>query len=171
MKVLIAALIGGLAAWLAWSERARQDVVRRLSAARAPAQQAARTAASAAAERAERVAEAASVPRPVADVARRAATSVRSAAGPPGGAGTAPAGGAATVQVQELPDGSWIGNVAWGGRTLSDGAPDPDVVARRLAARLVALPGSGRLDYVTLIRVWKDGRREEREADLTSLLP
>jgi hypothetical protein len=44
------------------------------------------------------------------------------------------------------------------------------VVTRRLAARLAALPGSGRLDAVTLLRVSKDGRREEREADLTSLL-
>ena len=170
MKVLVAALIGGLAAWLYRSERARQEVQRRLAAAPAPIREAAQSVASAAADRAERVAEVASVPPPVQDIASRAATSVRSAAELLGGGATAAPARVAALHLQELPDGSWVGNVAWGGRTLSDGAPDAQVVTRRLAARLAAMPEAGPPAVVKLTRVPKGGQREERESDLASLL-
>jgi hypothetical protein len=110
------------------------------------------------------------VPRPLKDTATRAATAVRAAAENVGG--TVPASGArtATLYAQELPDGSWVGNVAWGGRTLDEGAPEADSVVRRLAAHLVATPEAGRPATVKLIRASRAGEREEREQDVASLL-
>ena len=100
----------------------------------------------------------------------RAATTVRAAAEKVGN--TVPASGTrtATLSVQELPDGSWVGNVAWGGRTLNEGAPEAQLVIRRLAGHLVAMPDAGRPEMVKLIRVSQAGEREEREQDLASLL-
>jgi hypothetical protein len=76
----------------------------------------------------------------------------------------------AVVHLQELRDGTWIGNAAWGGRTLTDAAPDPQLVLRRLAAHLTAMPEAGRPESVKLTRVPQSGQREERELDLGSLL-
>ena len=76
----------------------------------------------------------------------------------------------AILHVQELLDGSWVGNAAWGGRTLSDGASDVQVIIRRLAARMAAMPEAGRPDSVRLTRVPRGGEREERDVDLDSLL-
>jgi hypothetical protein len=76
----------------------------------------------------------------------------------------------AVLHVQELKDGSWVGNAAWAGRTLTDGAPDGDLVIRRLAARLAALPDGGRPEGVKLTRIPQSGQREDRECDLASLL-
>jgi hypothetical protein len=84
--------------------------------------------------------------------------------------GTPGDGPAATLSVQELPDGSWIGDATWGGRTLSDAAPDPDVIIRRLATSLAAIPAAGRPERVTLTRVPQGGPREEHEEDFTTLL-
>lgn len=75
----------------------------------------------------------------------------------------------ALVHVQQLRDGSWIGNAAWGGRTLTDGGADSEIVVRRLAARLVALPDAGRPDRVKLIRIVQ-GQRVEEEHDPASLV-
>ncbi len=75
----------------------------------------------------------------------------------------------ALVHIQQLRDGSWIGNAAWAGRTLTDGGADADVVVRRLAVRLVALPGAGRPDRVKLVRIVQ-GQREEEEHDPDSLV-
>ena len=76
----------------------------------------------------------------------------------------------AVVHLQELRDGSWIGNAAWGGRTITDGATDADLVLRRLAARLVAMPEAGRPESVKLIRIPQGGQREEHEHSVDSLL-
>jgi hypothetical protein len=76
----------------------------------------------------------------------------------------------ATLYLQELHDGSWIGNASWGGRTLTDGATEPQPILRRLAARLAAMPEAGRPEIVKLTRVPQAGDREEREMSLESLL-
>jgi hypothetical protein len=128
---------------------------------------------SAAATRAERVAgvvEGSPLPPPVKEPVSRVTSAVRAAAETRGGATAAGPGGAATLHLQELPDGSWVGNAAWAGRTLTEGATDPDVVICRLAAHLAAMPEADRPTTVKLTRVPKAGQREEREADLASLL-
>ena len=173
MKMLVGAVAGALAAWLSRSERARAEARRRLSTAPESMRQATRSVASATATRAERAAgaiDSSAFPPPVKETVRRATMTVRAAAEKVGGMTPAATTGAAVVSVQELRDGSWIGNAAWGGRTLSEGATDPDLVVRRLAARLAAMPGAGRPDTVKLTRVSQAGQREEREADLASLL-
>jgi hypothetical protein len=173
LRSVLGVAVGILAAWLYRSERAREEVRRRLPTAPESLRQATKAAASATADRAERAAGAvgeAPVPAPLKDTLSRAATTVRAAAEKVGD--TVPASGAptATLSVQELPDGSWIGNVTWGGRTLNEGAPEAQVVMRRLAAHLVAMPEAGRPDTVKLIRVSQAGEREEREQELASLL-
>jgi hypothetical protein len=75
----------------------------------------------------------------------------------------------AALYLQELRDGSWLGNVAWGGRTLTDAGTDPQLAIRRLAARLAAME-PGPPDTVKLTRVPLGGPREERDHDLASLL-
>jgi hypothetical protein len=67
-------------------------------------------------------------------------------------------------------DGSWVGDAAWGGRTLSDGAPDPEVLIRRLATSLAAIPEADRPERVKLTRVPWQGAREEHEEDFAALL-
>ena len=74
------------------------------------------------------------------------------------------------MYLQGLPAGSWVGNAAWAGRTLTEGATDPDLVIRRLGAHLAGMPEADRPTTVKLTRVPKAGQREEREADLASLL-
>jgi hypothetical protein len=173
MKVVIGAAAGVLAAWLYRSQRAREEVRRRFSTAPEPVRRATQSVMSAAAGQAERAAaalDASPLPRPVKETVSRATTTVRAAAEKASDAMAAAPDAAATVYVQELPDGSWIGNAAWGGRTLTDGATDPDLVIRRLAAHLAAMPEAGRPATVKLTRVPRDGQREEREADLASLL-
>jgi hypothetical protein len=173
MKTLVAAAAGALAAWLYRSRRAREEGRRRLATASGSLRQATQAAASAAAGRAERAAgavDASPLPGPVKETARRATTAVRAAGEQLGGAMPAAPAQPAALYVQELRDGSWIGNAAWGGRTLTDGATDAQVVIRRLAARLAAMPGAGRPDSVKVTRVSQGGRREEHESDLASLL-
>jgi len=77
---------------------------------------------------------------------------------------------AASIYVQELRDGSWIGNATWAGRTLTDGATEPLPILRRLAARLAAMPGAGRPNLVKMTRVTQAGEREERDMNLDELL-
>ena len=84
--------------------------------------------------------------------------------------GTPAAGQAATLSIQELPDGSWVGDATWGGRTLSDGAPDPEVLIRRLATSLAAIPEAGRPERVRVTRVPQGGPREDHEEDFAALL-
>jgi hypothetical protein len=173
MKVLIGAAVGVLAAWLYRSQRAREEVRRRFATAPEPVRRATQSVASAAVTQAERMAEVVEVstlPPPVKETVSRVRTAVRAAADKGDGATAAGLGGAATVSVQELPDGSWIGNAAWGGRTLTDGATDDALVVRRLAARPAAMPGAGRPATVKLTRVPRAGPREEREVDPASLL-
>ena len=173
MKVLVAAAAGVLAAWVYRSERAREEARRRLVTASGPLREATQAAASAAAGRAERAAgavDASPLPRPVKETARRATTAVRAAGEKLGGAMPAAPARAAVLYVQELRDGSWVGNAAWGGRTLTDGAADAQLVVRRLAARLAAMPEAGRPDSVKLTRVSQGGQREERESDLAGLI-
>ena len=76
----------------------------------------------------------------------------------------------AALQVQELPDGSWVGDATWGGRTFHEGGTESETVARRLAAHLGALPEADRPQRVTLTRVPRAGEREERDHDLADLL-
>ena len=173
MRSLLGIAAGFLAAWLYRSERAREEVRRRLTAAPGSLRQATKATVSATAGQAARAAGAvaeAPVPRPLRDTASRAATTVRAAAEKV--SATVPASGArtATLYVQQLPDGSWVGNVAWGGRTLNEGAAEAQSVIRRLAVHLVAMPEAGRPDTVKLMRVSQAGEREEREQDLASLL-
>jgi hypothetical protein len=133
--------------------------------------QAATSAKAASASQLERVAQAvdaAPVPQPLRDALGRATTAARSTAERLGG--TPVAGPAATLSVQELPDGSWIGDATWGGRTLSDGAPDPEILIRRLATSLAAIPDAGRPERIKLTRVPQGGPREEHEADFTTVL-
>ena len=173
MKGLLAAAAGVLAAWLYRSATAREQVQRWLSAARDPLRRTAQSVAPAAASGAERAAaaiQAAPLPPSVKDTVSRATETARVAAEKLGG--TMPAGPAPTavLHVQELPDGSWIGNAAWGGRTLTDGGTDEQLVIRRLATRLAAMAESSERQAVTLTRVPQGGQREERESDLASLL-
>src|SRR5215208_6975705 len=173
LRSLLGVAAGILAAWLYRSERTREEVRRRVAAGPGSLRRATEAAVSATAGQAERAAEAvaeAPVPGPLQDTVRRAATTIRAAAEKV--SNTVPASGArtATLSVQELPDGSWIGNVAWGGRTLTEGAPEAQLVVRRLAGHLVAMPDAGRPNTVKLIRVPQAGEREEREQDLDSLL-
>ena len=76
----------------------------------------------------------------------------------------------AVLQVQELQDGSWVGNATWGGRTLSDGAPEAQLLIRRLATRLATMPEVGQPQLVKLTRIPQGDQREERESDLASLI-
>ena len=76
----------------------------------------------------------------------------------------------ALLYMQELKDGSWLGNAAWAGRTFSEGASDPELVIRRLVARLGAIPSAGPPNTVKLTRVPLSGAREEHERDLATLL-
>ncbi len=173
LRSVLGVAAGILAAWLYRSERAREEVRRRLAAGPGSLRQATEAVVSTTAgqvARAAGVVAEAPVPALLKDTVSRAATTVRAAAETVGN--TVPVSGArtATLYVQELPDGSWIGNVAWGGRTLNEGAPEAQLVMRRLAAHLVAMPEVGRPETVKLIRVSQAGEREEREQDLASLL-
>lgn len=173
MKVLVGAVAGLVAACLYRSERAREEARRRLSAAPASVRQATQSVASAAATRAERAVgavDASDVPHPIKEAVRRGTMAVRVAAEKVGGTTPAAPARTAALYVQELHDGSWIGNAGWGGRTLTEGATDPDLVVRRLAAHLTAMTEAGRPDTVKLTRVPQSGQREERETDLASLL-
>ncbi len=76
---------------------------------------------------------------------------------------------AATVFIQELKDRSWVGNAAWGGRTITDGGPDEQTVLRRLSARLGSMPGVGQPDVVKLSRIQQGGQREDREIPFAGL--
>jgi hypothetical protein len=84
--------------------------------------------------------------------------------------GTPGAGPAATLSIQEVSDGSWIGDATWGGRTLSDAASDPEVLIRRLATSVAAIPETGRPERIKLTRVPQGGPREEREEEFTRVL-
>jgi hypothetical protein len=157
--------------WLYRSKRVREEAERRLATVPEPVRHAATAARAASAGQIERVAQAvdaAPVPQPLKETLGRATTAARSTAEKLGG--TPMAGQAATLSVQELPDGSWIGDAAWGGRTLSDAAPNPEVLIRRLATRLAALPEAGPPQRITLTRVPQGGPREEREEDFAILL-
>lgn len=171
MRVLLGAVIGILVVWLSRSERVREEARRRLSTAPESLRQAATSAKAASAGRIGRVAQAVDatpVPQPLRHTLDRATTAARSTAEKLGG--TPVAGHAATLSVQQLPDGSWVGDATWGGRTLSDGAPDPEVLIRRLATSLAAIPQAGRPERVKLARVPQGGPREEREEEFTTLL-
>jgi hypothetical protein len=120
--------------------------------------------------RAAEVIEGSPLPDSVKDTVSRATTTVQAAAEKVGGAAAGAPSGIATLSVQEMPDGSWIGNAAWGGRTLTDGATEPDLVIRRLATRLAVMSPAGGPPTVKLTRVPREGEREDREADLASLL-
>ena len=173
MKGLLAAAAGLLAAWLYRSAPAREHAQRWLSTARDPLRRRAQSAAPAVASGVERAAEAvqaAPVPASVKETVSRATETARAAVEKLGS--TVPAGPAPTavLHVQQLPDGSWIGNAAWGGRTLTDGGTDEQLVLRRLATRLAAMAETGQPQAVRLTRVPQGGQREERESDLASLL-
>jgi hypothetical protein len=171
MRVLLGAAVGILLVWLYRSQRVREEAQRRLSTAPESFRQAATSATAASAGQLGRVAQAvdaAPVPQPLRDALGRATTAARSTAEKL--AGTAAAGPVATLSVQELPGGPWIGDAAWGGRTLSDAAPDPEVLIRRLATHLAAIPDAGRPERVKLTRVPQGGPREEREEDFSTLL-
>ena len=171
MRVLLGAAVGMLVAWLSRSERAREEARRRLSTAPASLRHAATSAAAASAGRVGRVADAvdaAPVPQPLKGPLSRAAMTARSAAERLGG-GTV-AGQTATISVQELPDGSWIGDAACSGRTLSDAAPNLDVLIRRLATSLAAVPEADRPERIRVTRVVRGGLREEHEEDLATVL-
>jgi len=171
MRVLLGAVVGILLAWLYRSRRVRAEAQRRLSSAPEPLRQAATSAKAASASQLERVAQAvdaAPVPQPLRAALGRATTAARSTAEKLGG--TPGVGQTATLSVQELPDGSWVGDATWGGRTLSDGAPDPEVLIRRLATSLAAIPEAGRPERIKLTRVPQGGPREEHEEDFTTVL-
>ena len=171
MRVLLGAVVGILLMWLYQSRRVREEAERRLSSAPESLRQAASSAKTVSADQLGRVAQAvdaASVPQSLRDAFGRATMAARSTAEKL--SGTAVADHAATLSVQQLPDGSWIGDASWGGRTLSDGAPDPEILIRRLATSLAAIPDAGRPERIKLTRVPQDGPREEHEADFTTLL-
>jgi hypothetical protein len=173
MKMLIAAAMGVLAAWLYRSERAREEVRRRFSTTPESVRRATSSVASTAAQQAGRAAEViegSPLPDSVKDTVSRATTTVQAAAEKVSGAAAGVPSGIATLSVQEMPDGSWIGNAAWGGRTLTDGATEPDLVIRRLATRLAGMSPVGGPPTIKLTRVPREGEREERETDLASLL-
>jgi hypothetical protein len=171
MRVLLGAVIGILVVWLSRSGRARAAARRRLSTAPESSRRAATSATAASAGQIGRVAtvvDAAPVPPPPKDTLGRATLASGSTAETLGGA--AMAGHAATLSVRESPDGSWIGDAAWGGHTLSDGAPDPEVLIRRLAMGLAAIPEAGRPERIKLTRVPWAGLREQHEEDFATLL-
>jgi hypothetical protein len=177
MRVLLGAVVGILLVWLARSKRIRDEARRRLPTAPESLRQAATSAKVASAGQIGRVAQgvgAVPVPQPLRDTLGRAAVAFRSTVETLGG--TPGAGHAATISVQALPDGSWIGDATWGGRTLSDAAPDPEVLIRRLATSLTAIfawagvPEAGRPERIKVTRVPQDGPREEYEEELTTLL-
>jgi hypothetical protein len=170
MRVLLGADVGFFVAWLSRSERVRDEARRRLSTTPESVRKAATSAKVASAGQVGRVAEAvdaAPFPQPLKDTLSRATMAARSAAEKLSGT---TAGHAATLSVQELPDGSWIGDATWGGRTLSDGAPDPKMLIRRLATSLAAIPEVGRPECIKLTRVSRGGLREEHEEDFATLL-
>jgi hypothetical protein len=171
MRVLLGAVVGILLAWLYRSKQVREEAQRRLSTAPEPLRQAATSARAASAAQIERVAQAfdaAPVPQPVRDALSRATVAARSTAENLGS--TPVVGEAATLSVRELPDGSWIGEATWGGRTLSDAAPDPEALIRRLATSVAAIPEADRPERVKLTRVPWQGAREEHEDELATLL-
>jgi hypothetical protein len=171
MRVLLGAVVGILVMWLYRSKRVREEAERRLATVPEPLRHAATSAKAASASQLERVAqafEAAPVPQPVRDAVGRATTATRSTVAKLGG--TPGAIQAATLSIQELPDGSWVGDATWGGRTLSDGAPDPEVLIRRLATSLAAIPEAGRPERIKLTRVPQGGPREEHEEDFATVL-
>ncbi len=173
MKGLVAAAAGALAAWLYRSAPAREQAQRWLAATREPLRRTAQSAAPIAATAVERAGQAiqdAPLPTSVKDTAARATETARAAAEKLGGTGPGAAAQPAVLHVQQLPDGSWIGNAALGGRTLTDGGTDEQAVIRRLATRLAVMAEPGEAQAVTLSRVPRDGQREERESDLASLL-
>ena len=166
LRLILGVVSGALAAWLYRSERAREDLRQRASQAPESMRRAAQSAASAAAGRVERAAGAvaeAPLPGPLKDAASRAAAAARRVGAPVGAE-------AATVYLQELPDGTWVGDVAWDGWTVHEGAPEPQAVIRRLASHLAGVPEAGRPASVKLVRVSQSGEREEREEDFASLL-
>jgi hypothetical protein len=142
MRLVFVAALAGLAAWLARSPRARELARRSLSR----------------------------LPSPLGSGLQRAMTQIESAAEQAERAGPGARRRTATIQVQELPDGSWVGDATWGGRTFHEGATAAEPVVRRLAAHLSALPESDRPDRATLTRVPRAGAREEGEHDLAGLL-
>ena len=166
LRLILGAASGALAAWLYRSERAREDLRQRASQAPESVRRAAQAAASAAASRVERAAGAvaeAPLPGPLKGAASRAAAAARRVGAPVGV-------GAATLYLQALPDGSWVGDVAWGGWTLREGGPEPEAVTRRLASHLAGVPEAGRPARIKLVRVSRNGEREEREEELVRLL-
>jgi hypothetical protein len=171
MRVLLGAVIGFVLMWLYRSKRVREEAERRLATVPEPVRHAATAARAASAGQIERVAQAvdaAPVPETMKDALGRATAAARSTAEKLGG--TPMAGQAATLSIRELPDSSWIGDAAWGGRTLSDEAPDPEVLIRRLATSMAAMPEAGPPQRVTLTRVPWNGPREEREVELSTVL-
>ena len=115
MRVLLGAVVGILLVWLYRSKRVREEAQRRLATVPEPLRHAATSARAASASQIERVAqafEAAPVPQPLRDALGRATMAARSTAEKLGG--TPVAGPAATLSVQELPDGSWIGDADLG---------------------------------------------------------
>jgi hypothetical protein len=177
LQVLLGAVVGILLVWLARSQHVREEARRRLPTVPESIRQAATSAKTASAGQLERVAQAfdaTPISQPLRDTLGRATTAARSTAEKLVGASAA--GHAAMIAVQELPNGSWVGDATWGGRTLSDGAPDPEVLIRRLATSLAAImawagvPDAGRPERIKLTRVPQGGPREEREEELTALL-
>ncbi len=77
---------------------------------------------------------------------------------------------AAVVFIQELKDKSWVGNAAWGGRTITDGGPDEQTVLKRLSARLGAMPDVGQPDVIKLSRIVQGGQREDKDVEFGSLV-
>ncbi len=166
VRLILGAAAGALAAWLYRSERAREEVRQRVSQTPESVRRATESVASAAANRVERAAGAVAgtpLPGPLKDAASRTAAAAQRM-------GATVGAGAPTLYVQELPDGSWVGDVAWGGRTLHEGGPEPQAVIRRLAAHLAGMPEAGRPASVKLVRVTQGGEREEREEELARLL-
>jgi hypothetical protein len=171
MWVLLGVVVGIVLMWLYQSRQVREEAQRRLSTAPESWRQAATSAKTVSADQLGRVAhavDAAPVSQHLRDAFGRATMAARSTAEKLGS--TSVADHAATLSVQQLPDGSWIGDAAWGGRTLSDGAPDSEVLIRRLATRLAAIPEVGQPERIKLTRVPQDGPREEHDQELASLL-
>jgi len=157
--------------WLYQSRRVREEAERRLSSAPESLRQVASSAKAVSADQLGRVAQAvdaASVPQPIRDAFGRATMAARSTAEKLGGISVADH--AATLSVQQLPDGSWIGDASWGGRTLSDSGPDPEVLIRRLATSVAAIPDAGQPERIKLTRVPQDGPREEHDQEFAPLL-
>jgi hypothetical protein len=171
MRVLLGAVVGILLMWLYQSRRVREEAERRLSSAPESLRQVASSAKAVSADQLGRVAQAvdaASVPQPIRDAFGRATMAARSTAEKLGGISVADH--AATLSVQQLPDGSWIGDASWGGRTLSDSGPDPEVLIRRLATSVAAIPDAGQPERIKLTRVPQDGPREEHDQEFAPLL-